>query len=163
MKIIDEKGRLLGVINIIDLAVVVLLVLLASVAFTRFTGEEERHQPGEARVTIEALVSEVRIYTVDAIQVGDVARDVVTKEPIGTIVDKKVQPFRQPVETAAGEIVWAEVPDRYDVYITLEGSAHDLGDAIRTASHEIRVGSEVQMVSRNFNITSRILLVQVEE
>ncbi len=163
MKIVDKKGRLLGIINIIDLAVVVLLVLIFAAALSRFTGVDERHQPGAAQVKIEAQISEVRDYTVEAVQVGDVARDVVTQEPIGTIVDKRVEPYRQSVETADGRVVWAEVPERYDIYITLEGSAHDLGNAIRAASQELRVGSRVQMVSRNFNVIANILLVEVEE
>lgn len=164
MKIIDNKGKLFGLINIIDLFVVLAVVILASVLLLRFTGVREMRQDvGGTPVTVITIIDEVRQETVDAIQVGDVVRDTAGGQVFGTIVDKEKEVHRKQVSTADGEVVWAEVPERYSVYLTVEGRGHDLGHVLRIASHEVRVGTSVVLYARGYSVASTVLEYEIAE
>ncbi|NMB35065.1 MAG: DUF4330 domain-containing protein [Firmicutes bacterium] len=161
MKIIDEKGRLLGLINIIDLMALLLLIVIALIGINKITGREARHEPGAATVHLEFLISEIRQQTVDAIQTGDVVIDSTSRQVFGTIKEKRVLPFRKPAPTANGSFVLADVPERFDVYLDLECSGHDFEDVLRIASHEIRIGTSLVVQTKDYSIEGKVLKVEI--
>ena len=164
LKIIDKKGKLFGLINIIDLFVIAAVIVLASAVVLRFTGAREmRHQIGSTPVTLSVVNSDVRQETVDAIQVGGVVRDGTSGQVLGTIVDKKWENQRRITSTDDGKIVWAEVPERYSIDLTLECQGHDLGYVLRIASYEIRVGTSVSFYARNYSVTGTVLAYEIAE
>lgn len=61
MKIVDEKGRLFGKINIVDLFVILLVVVVAVVALLSLRGGTD----GEGAVTLPTLTYTVRVAEVD--------------------------------------------------------------------------------------------------
>ena len=162
MRLIDDRGKILGLINIIDLVALGLILVVGFVGASRFLGwRPERHEPGDVAVRFTAEVSNVRQPTVNVVRVGDVIRDHITGGTLGTIVETEVIPYTTGVETADGRVVLAEVPDRYVIYVTLEGRAHDLGTALRAASHELRVGATVMLQSRMYTAQSTVLEIEV--
>lgn len=164
MKIIDEKGRLLGLINIIDLFVLLMIVFVAVAGVMRFTGARTpRSEPGTVKVMVDAVVAEVREQTVDAIQVGDVVRDSASGQVFGTIIEKEVEPTLWQVKTADGRVVLAEVPDRFNIVLRLESRGHDLGSVLRIASHEVRVGTAATLQARKYSVLSTILDYEIVE
>lgn len=120
MKIIDEKGRFFGKINLVDLGIILLLVLAfcavgAKLAKERFADRET------VELTYTLAVRGVRQQSVDAISmetkgITDAEKD----EPLGDIVDIEQTPALELVETVTGDFKWAEYSDKYDLYITLK-------------------------------------------
>ncbi len=163
MQIIDDKGRLFGIINIIDLIVLLLLLIAVAVGIGKFTGRGARHEPGTVKVDLEVIINEVRQQTVSAIEVGDVVFDSTGGGVFGTITDKRVVPFRQPVRTPDGSLALADVPERYTIYLDLECDGHDLGNVLRVASYEIRIGTSVILQTRDYSIGGNVLKVEIEE
>ncbi len=161
MKILDDRGRLFGLVNVIDLLVLLLVVAAAYTLFTRFVADDMRYDPGAVPVTITTHVSEVRQPTVDAMKVGDTVYDHVTGQVIGEIVQKEVEPYREPVDAGDGRLILAEVPERYNINVVLEGYGHDLGRTIRVASYEVRVGSSLTLQGREFSVASTVFKVEV--
>ncbi len=162
MRIIDNKGKLLGLVNIIDLFVLLTLLLLISAVALRFTGlRDMRHEIGSMPVTVIAIINEVREETLEAIQVGDVVRDAVGGQIFGTVVEKEWEIHLKQTSTADGRIVWAEVPERYTVYLTIDARGHDLGHVIRVASHELRVGTSVTLYARDYSVASTVLTYEI--
>ncbi len=164
LKIIDKKGRLFGLVNLIDLFVLLTLLLLGAALLLRFTGlRDMRHEVGGTPVTVKVVINEVRIETVEAIEVGDVVRDATGGQIFGTVIDKQWEIHLRQVTTADGAVVWAEVPERYTVYVTVDARGHDLGHVLRIASHELRVGSSVTLFSRDYSVASTVLEYEIAE
>jgi len=158
LKIIDHKGKLFGWINIIDLFVIAAILVLAAAVVLRFTGVREmRHEIGSTPVTVKVVINEVRQETVDAIQEGDLVRDAAGGQVVGNVVDKEWETHRKQVSTADGRVVWAEIPERYSVYLTLDALGHDLGHVFRIASHELRVGTSITLYTRDYSVASTVL------
>ncbi|MDW7661471.1 MAG: DUF4330 domain-containing protein, partial [Bacillota bacterium] len=70
-----------------------------------------------ALVTIQ--VENVRIMTVEGFKIGDMVLSDETNSIIGPIEKIEVEPYKDDVEKLSGEVVLAEVPGKYTVYITV--------------------------------------------
>jgi hypothetical protein len=163
LKIIDDRGKLFGIINLIDLIVLILLLIVVMVGVGKLTGRTARHEPGSLPVNLEVLINEVRQQTVDAIEVGDLVWDATSSSVVGTISDKKVVPNRRPAETGEGGFVMAEVPERFDIYLELECDGHDTGSVLRIASYEVRIGTTLVLRTRDYAVAGIVLRKELDE
>ncbi|NLN06273.1 MAG: DUF4330 domain-containing protein [Firmicutes bacterium] len=162
MKLLDEKGRLFGLINLIDLLVLILVVaVLAGGAYklTRPSGSGAG-DAGE-KATVLALVSNVSQYTVDAVTVGSTVYDPTSKGHMGKVTNAEVVPHRQPVPTADGPVLMAEIPARFDIFLTFEAVVTVTETAVRCASYDLRVGATVTLGSRDFMVSTTVLRVDL--
>lgn len=137
---LDEKGRLFGLVNIIDLTVVLVLLLVLAAGAYKFLYVNPTYQPELKTIRMELLVEEVRQPTVDAISVGDRVREKNSNGYFGTITGIRVEPAKEVVATAAGELVEAEIPGRYNLYLVLQAPAEVTEEHIRVAGQEVRIG-----------------------
>lgn len=162
MKVIDEKGKLFGFINIIDLLVIVIIVLLVAGGYKRAvkTKPEMVTKDKDALVVVE--IPEVRKATVDAIDVGDELYHYDKGEYFGKIIDKKVENYKEPVESGDGRWILSEVPEKYNVILTVEGSAVETPNFIKIGGEEIRVGTQFKMKSKKVAFMGTIFEVNVE-
>lgn len=106
MKILDEKGKLFGKINIVDLLVIVLILVVAVVLGMKFLGGGTQVGDGEPRPT---LTYTVRVEEVDP----------ATYESVCQFVDKAAGKKDQLM--ASGSLLDGYVVD-------VEASSHDSGD-----------------------------------
>ena len=161
MKIVNEKGKLFGIINIIDLVVILIIVLLAVGGVKRLKSNPVSiAEDKKALLTVE--VSDVRVATVDGIVVGDPLYHYDKGQLLGEIVDKKVEPYREPVESGDGRWILAEVPEKYVVTMTVEANVKDNPDVVIAGGEQIRVGAQFRLKNRNVAVMSTILGVEVE-
>jgi hypothetical protein len=137
---LDERGRLFGFINIIDLAVLLILGVVLAAGAYKFLRVNPEYQPELKNVKVDLLVEGVRQPTVDAIKVDDRVREKKSNGFFGTIIEKKVMPATEIVATAAGELVEAEVPGRYDVLLTVAAQAEVTAEYVRITGQQIRIG-----------------------
>lgn len=142
MSIIDEKGRLLGKVNIIDLLLVLLVLGVIAGSLYKFD-LFNRFQPQQQEVTATVAIYEVLDYTVEALQEGDLVLESVENAPIGRIVKKEVAKARKEVPNADGELVEAVSPNRYDIVLTLEGPLEVKGEDIYVGKKVIKIGSKL--------------------
>ena len=151
--IIDEKGKIFGKINIIDLlAVLIIVVSVAAVCF-KF-GFSAHKNVGSAGDEIKAI----RDISADALNIGDSLTEKTTKKKIGKIIDKRVEPAKEVVNKADGTLTGeVEIPERYDVYITVKGSgtANDTGYFL-DGTYQIGVFSSVVFSSRYIETTGTV-------
>lgn len=161
MRIIDEKGKLFGIINIIDLTVLLIIVLLVGGGIKRAkTKPELITETKKALITVE--VSEIRKPTVDALVVGDSFYHYDKGVLLGKIVDKKVEPYKEAVESGDGKWVLAEVPEKYVVKLTIEADAKVTPDLVSVEGEHIRVGTQFRLKNKKVAIFGTILDVEVE-
>ena len=132
-------------INIIDLLVVLLILILIFAAVMKF---RNYNVTGDDNAKIDNFkydikISNIRNYTLDAYLIGDMVYDAQTNMEIGKIVDKSYSASKEYVKINTGVLVEAEIPERYDMILTIEtdGTINETG-YFANRSVELKVGSE---------------------
>jgi len=161
MSLIDNKGRILGLINIIDLFVILIIIALVG----KFAVKAQQKNIGAETKNIEVvlLVKDVRDATANAIKEGDIVRETKSNNLLGKIKDVKTIPAETLVETADGTVVNYPNPVLKDVYITLDGSGTAGENAIVLGSNEIRIGTVLQIKTNTYGVLSTVMGIKVNE
>lgn len=159
MKVINEKGKLFGLINIIDLAVVLILGLLVVGGAQRMKSKPiVVSEMSNAYITYE--VSDVRMVSVENIQVGDDLYHYDKGEYIGKIVEKTFEPFKEPLEKD-GEWISAEVPGKYVVNFKVEAKVKDNPDVVVVGGEQTRIGIQYRMKNKKIAFFGTALGIEV--
>jgi len=160
MKLIDDRGKLFGLINIIDL----LIVLIVIAVIGRFAWKREAQKPsGVQTQTIEVvlLVKDVRDATVDAIKEGDLIRETKSNVVLGKITNIEVKPADTLVNTADGKVVAYPNPILKDIYVTVTGTGTAGENAIVLGKSEIRIGTTVAFKTNTYAVVSTVMGIKV--
>lgn len=157
----DKKGKLFGIINIIDLIVVLLVALLVYGGVTRLKESPVAEaDTKKALVTVE--ISNVRQATVDGVIVGDKLYHYDKGTLFGTIVDMEVEPYKEAVETGDGNLVLAEVPEKYVVTLTVEAEAKDSESVVVIGGEHTRIGTQFRLKNKNIAVWATVMKVELE-
>ena len=159
MKIINDKRKLFGIINIVDLAVVLILGLLIFGGAKRMQSKPiVVSDDSKAHITYE--VQDIRMVSVDNIQVGDPLYHYDKGDFVGTIVEKEVEPFTEPLERD-GQWINAEVPGKYVVTFVVEADVRDNPDVIVVGGEQTRVGIQYRLKNKNIAFFGTVLGMEV--
>ena len=162
MKLVDEKGRFLGLINLFDLLVMVLLIALIGGAGYKYVFVNPQVAINESEIEVKLWVEDVRQVTVDVINVGDKIREYDSNLFFGEVIDKEVTPHYEPVETADGRIVNSPVEGKYDIYITLKSRGIVSDNAISIASKEVRIGGTIITKHQLYAVSTKVVEINVQ-
>jgi len=123
MKLINGKGKLFGLINVVDLLVLVMIVFMAGVVYVKIKGESVTTGSFD-KVNYEiTLRSKSALQnTVDNFEIGALVLENDKNQVLGELVSKEIKPATKEVTTADGEILLANVPGRIDVYAVVKGN-----------------------------------------
>lgn len=160
MKVIDKKGKLFGLINIIDLGVILLIMLLV-VGGARRMGRGVSLK-GTKPAIIEVEVSDVKKNIVEALSVGDPMYHYGKDVKFGDIVDKQVEPFKQPAKAKDGSTVMKEVSGKYTVILVVESNVHDDPNAVLVGGEQTRVDSSFKFENKNVEFSGRVLSLEID-
>ena len=127
-RIIDDKGRLFGVISYVDVIVLIMAATLVSVIFVKYSINESAVTTGNiVNVVYNVRVSEMRLKATELFRPGD---KLYTSSNIyiGTI--KAVDRADATVQSslADGSYVNAGIEDRYDVTLTVEAQCSKINE-----------------------------------
>ena len=152
MKIIDEKGRLFGKLNLIDLLVIILLIAAVAAVAWKLVGKKAAEAVADTGRTIT--------YTVT---VEDVNRE--AAEFASTQIGKSLVNNSKVVDAA---ITDAAVTDRadsahVDLGVTIEGRGQCTGSVYKVGAQEVRVGYEYIVKTSEFELTGIITAMTVAE
>lgn len=149
MKIINEKGKLFGIINIIDLLIIIFVALVAWVMVMFFSSNSNiAQETKKCRITIEMTAQEKYLY--DAIVEDKQIFDKIQNQPLGTLVDKRIEPcVEYNVVPATGEYKETDVPDRYDIELDIDVSS----------SEDMYVGKRMSVQTKDFTGSGYIIRV----
>lgn len=142
MKIIDERGRLFGIINIVDLVILLVVVLFAGGLYYKLVAKQsitdKNHADQEIFVTIKYTpMDEAEL---DGVNKGD---QLVANNALQSIYVEKVEirPEKAMMEKD-GTLVVTEHPFEKSAYITIRGKASITDANIHMANQIIKVGRE---------------------
>ncbi len=116
----DNKGKLFGKINIVDLLVILIVVVAIAVTYFKFnlsTHSDVTTSNGQAQYTL--VTKAVRMYTVDQLVEGDKVFDEESGKCVGEIVKVEYEPAYDYVIKTDGTPVYSQIPERYDVKVTV--------------------------------------------
>ena len=113
--IINKEGKLFGKIRIVDIAVVLIVILLAIGIYTRFSGNTKVVVSNGQKIECTFVVKNLRQYSVDELKKGGAMYDKTSKELIGTITDVRVESGRYNVNMMDGSYKEAIPEGRYNV------------------------------------------------
>ncbi|MGI6605063.1 MAG: DUF4330 domain-containing protein [Firmicutes bacterium] len=163
MPLIDKQGRLFGRVNIIDLAVLVLVLAVAARLGLRSRMLTAVNPSTTSPVEVVILVEDVRQATADAMQEGENVLNTKSNAVLGKLAAKDVRPAAKEVETADGRLVRAESSFRKDVYVTIRGQGQVTPNVILLGGYEMRVGASVAIKGLKFSVNGTVMSVQTEE
>ena len=164
-KLIDDKGRLFGKINLIDLAVIIILLAVAGRFLLQVDFSTANEGVGvtannEQTIRYDCQVLKVRQATVNAVQVGDAVVEAATNNHLGTVVDVIATPFVEEVFREDGTSVLVESQIYQDLTLVIEGKGSSNANTVLIGKTEIRVGKQLSLKSAHFNIVTNVWRIE---
>jgi hypothetical protein len=159
VKILDEKSRLFGMVNPVDLLLIVAVIAALFIAATVLFPSVSPTKPA-AKDTVQAtiLVGGVRNYVPGSIKVGDpVNRKTGGKMGKVVTVDAVPATFEEP--TAAGTLKKATSTLFTDIYITIEGPGQiNPGVSAFMGDEQLRSNQDIDIQAPTFEaMRSKVL------
>jgi hypothetical protein len=157
-RFLDERGRIFGKVNVVDILVLLVIIAVVVFAVVRFTGASSQSVPLKVTYTVEA----VRQATVDAIQETVEVNGTVRDEGgtvLGKVVRVDVRPTQAEYMTPEGEVEAFDSPIFNDVDIVVRGDGSKSGETARIGSVPMLVGRKVTLRGPKFEVQSVIMKV----
>lgn len=120
-KLIDENGRLFGLVSIIDVAVIAVVAVLAVALYTKDTTLPiaSASDPMQT-IRYEVTINNMPAGRLESLRVEDGVYDRETGNPMGVIKDIQVDDCKISMLKADGTYVMAPIEGRYNVTLTVE-------------------------------------------
>jgi hypothetical protein len=159
VQIIDRKYRLFGVINLIDLLVVIALVVGGLVVWRLLWGGSTTSVPDAKLQNVEytVLCSLVRNYSEGQIKVGDPVSTKTSGKSIGTIVSVRSAPTPGDVlNPTTGKVQPYDSTFWTDVYIRVKAKGNPTSTGVSIADTQIRNNGVIPVVTPTFQCDTGI-------
>lgn len=147
MKVIDEKGRVFGKINIFDLFVLLALILFVGAIGYKMSNDRKQSQG--------IISGKTYVVTVKCAAMPDTFAEALSKDDrifydnIGFTNAKIVKAEEKPavitVQTSDGQLVEAVDPNLKDVYVELEVYDNPNDDDIKVGRYAVAVGGKLSV------------------
>lgn len=163
MRLLDERGRVFGKFNIVDL-VIVLVLIAAGIwfAYAKF-GRDLKAEMAAREQPIEycIVVMGIRPTTADALKKGGKAFEFKTGAEIGTIKNVRVEPAD--IWTVSDKGTWIRTPtdDRVDAFVDIEATARVGENVITVNGVEIRVGATIGFTTKWAQVNGNVMTMNL--
>ncbi|MFQ9128009.1 MAG: DUF4330 domain-containing protein [Butyricicoccaceae bacterium] len=168
MKIINEKGKLFGLINIVDLLVLIAAVAVAAgVGYKLFAPQiKESVQPQVELTAIVRVRGATPFLVTEVERNSQVGKQLVSGNSYvnGTIEDMKIEDAtRSRSPTADGRIVTAVDPDKKDIVFTIKTTVPKGTATPSIGTQEVRAGRTFIVKTNDFETSGNIDSVDIAE
>lgn len=165
MKVINEKGKLFGIINIIDLVVLLVLILVAGGVGYKFFGDKLSTVTGGESSTKD-IVFTVKCYSRDTtvaqqLQVGDELVSLVSKSG-AHVTAVSYTNAQETVNTADGREVLATNPVKQEVTVTVKMRASGSATIFKLGSQDVAAGKVFTVKTQKVEINGTVETVSVK-
>lgn len=158
---IDEKGRLFGKINIIDL--IVLLVIIAAVAIVGLSFAKGDSTESQDTLVMKYYIEEANDFVAEKVQVGDMLYDDNEEIELGKVTDVEIGEPVSWAGTADGQYVQVSRDGFSSMIITGEvaGTKTDIGAEINGVKYG--VGHTMVLRAGDAKLYLRVYDIAVKE
>lgn len=148
--VIDSKGKLFGIVNVIDLTLILLIIVLIGGGVYKLSRLENVSIEDQKQIRVSIEFEEENKGLIDAIKEGDVLFDSVRGTEFGKVVDKTIMPHKEHVIGKDGKVEYKEIPGAFDGEIKLEAMALINEDGYLVATKPLYIGSEIRLKSTKY-------------
>ncbi len=162
-KILDEKGRLFGVINIVDVIVIILAIVIVCGVYVKFSKNEKTSTSAANLQAVEYQleIKSIRSGTAGSFRSGDLIFDKENDVELGTVTNVQISDATLPKPLADGTYVVGNVEGRYDVILTIEGNCQIInGRYYINKSDEISVGHDKRTYTKYCEVAGRVIDIE---
>ncbi len=174
MKIINEKGKLFGIINVIDLLVLLLVCVLAFAGFvfvrnggfaslSKADDKNAIFDGPESTIIIKYYQEEVSDFVIDKLKVGTPAYDDYSEWEVGKVVDFEVGPAHSYTVNAQGENVVTEKEGYSSLIVTTEVTGKKTPMGATVDKYHYTVGHTLVLRAGEAKLYPRIYDIQLKE
>lgn len=167
MKIINEKGKLFGVINVVDLLVLVAAVAVAAgVGYKLFAPQIAEAAAKQVEMTVTVRVRGATPFLVEEVERNSqIGKKIVSGNSFtnATITDMKIEDYVQQMPTADGEIRDAVDPSKKDLVFTIETTVPEGTASPSIGTQEVRAGRTFIVKTNDFETSGNIDMVDIAE
>ena len=118
--IINKEGKLFGKISVVDIAVILIIAVLAVGIYIRFSGTTQTIVTAGEDIECTFLIRNIRMFSAEALERGGPVYDKTSKEYIGEITDVRIDEGEYQVNMADGSFKAVAPEERYNAYVTVE-------------------------------------------
>ncbi len=162
MKLVDEKGKLFGIINIIDLSVLLIIVLLAGFAGYKVVGRKLNIASSPTKDVIVTVRSQLATESVSkSIHPGD--------SIVGgtTFVDGKIESVTvtqadYTTTTDDGRVLVGKHPTRYDLLVTFKVRVNTGSAVLKIGTDELHAGTSFLLKTKTVQLNSYVESIEIK-
>ena len=167
MKIINEKGKLFGVINVVDLLVLLAVIaVVIGVGYKLFAPQIADATATQVPMTVTVRVRGATPFLVEEVQRNSqVGKQIVSGNSYtnAVITDMQIEDYVQQVTTADGSIVNALDPSKKDLVFTIETTVPEGTASPTIGTQEVRAGRTFIVKTNDFETTGNIDMVDIAD
>lgn len=158
----DKNGKIKGKFSIIDLFVIILAAVLVAGIAVRYGAKATTAVQSSEEFECVLKVTNVRDFTVKALEKKGVITDKKSEVELGEIIDVEVEDAEFQSTTADGRIITTELPDRYNCKVTIRANGKVSEDAyVMNDSNELSVGRNMDIFSKYVKTSGEIISVDI--
>lgn len=162
--ILDKNGKIGGKVSIIDILILLVVVVVAAGICMRYGSRVTSSVKSSEKFEYVLKIEGVRQYTVDALNKKGAVTDKRSEKNMGEITDVRVENATKESVTADGLVTYAEVPDYYTCYVTVNAHGKESADNyVLDDTTELSVGRIVDFYSKYVESSGVIMSVHVVE
>lgn len=162
MKLINEKGKIFGLINVIDLCVVLIIAVVIAGGFRLF-GDRWANVKTNGTVVVKLEVANIRNESVEAMGIGDTLSFYDDNLYFGKIVSKELRPYLETIQTENNELVQATAPDKFNLDLYVECDAYITDDVVVIGKQPTRIGNQFTLKNRTISVIGTIMKVDINQ
>ncbi len=159
----EKRGKLFGVLNILDLIILVfLLSLAAALALRGDVKDALGNTADDVTVDYSIRIEPVRVMTYMAVEEGDPLFDNETGNRIGTVTKVTASPYMREVTLLDGSVVTSPDPEYLTVIVFAQGTGKnsDLG-VMLGGSRLCSPGGTIKLASTRLDTNGKFDTVEV--
>lgn len=159
--VLDKNGKIGGKVSIIDVfAIIVLVAAVLGIAF-RFVADPAKSAKQRVKLSYVVEINGVRNFTVNALNKQGAVIDAKQKCLVGEITDVSSRPQKIEQFDADGNVVYAEVPSKYTVDVTILSEAKESENGYFVGNDTLlSVGSDISIATKYVNSSGRVKSIE---
>ena len=161
--IIDEKGKLFGKVNLIDLIIIIVLILAAGILGFKFLSPKVS-TTGESIATVTYYAEEITDFVFENnIKVGDSLLDEVKNVNLGEVTEIAIGDAVSYAPNDKGEFVQSSKPNHNSLLITSEVKAKRYEHGMIVNTSRYYVGHSFVLVAGKAKLYLRVHSIEFKE
>lgn len=147
MNIIDKRGKIFGLINVVDFLILAIAIIFIAGGISKFGKLSRISTEGSQEIQVSIKVEGVSDGLVEAIQKDDLLKDSVRGTNFGKVLDKTASTHKEMVIGKDGKVEFMEIPDLYDVDINISSVGSFTEEGVLISNNSVYIGTEIRLKS----------------